>query len=185
MLKKLSYLAFGTLIACTPLADRLTLEPSPSDLELRPLVSSAMVRTVSLPTYAAVEEIPLETGNGVIAVREDVLWADDPERAVTLILTNTLGDILNTDVGPDPWPFVGLPDVSVDVRVARMLGSTDGSFTLTGQFYVAGEGRSFRDSTNAFEITVAMPDASLTGISAAQSTALLQLSEQIARTLGR
>jgi len=185
MIARLTALCFLGLAACTPLADRVAISPLPSSLELRPLVSSVMIRTASLPTYAAVEEIPLETAGGRIAVREDVLWADDPERAVTLILTRTVSDILDTDVGPDPWPFVGLPDVSVDVRVERMLGSTNGSFDLFGQFYVAGEGRRFRDSVNSFAITVAMPDPSLTGIADAQAAALLQLSEQIARTLGR
>lgn len=185
MLTRILVLAFGALAACTPLADRVALSPMPSSLELSPLVGSAMVRTVSLPTYAAVEEIPLETADGRILVREDVLWADEPERAVTLILTRTLSDILNMDVGPDPWPFVGLPDVSVDVRVERMLGGADGTFELNGQFFVASEGAQFRDSMNTFEITEPMADASLQGIAAAQSAALLQLSEQIARTLGR
>ena len=185
MLTRLMVLALGALVACSPLADRVALSPMPSSLELRPLVGSAMVRTVSLPTYAAVEEIPVETNSGRILVREDVLWADDPERAVTLILTRTLSDILGADVGPDPWPFVGLPDVSVDVRVERILGSIDGTFSLNGQFFVASEGAQFRDSAHTFEITETMADATLDSIAAAQSAALLQLSEQIARTLGR
>ena len=113
------------------------------------------------------------------------IHAGDPERAVTLILTRTLGDILNTDVGPDPWPFVGLPDVSVDVRVARMLGSVDGTFQLSGQFFVASEATTFRDSSHSFEITVPMTDATVGSIAAAQSAALLSLAEQIAATLGR
>lgn len=185
MLKRILVLAFGGLVACSPLADRVALSPMPSSLQLSPLVSSAMVRTVSLPTYAAVEEIPLETVNGRILVREDVLWADDPERAVTLILTRTLSDILNTDVGPDPWPFVGLPDVSVDVRVERILGGSDGTFELNGQFFVASEGVQYRDRAESFQITEVMADTSLDSIAAAQSAALLTLSEQIARTLGR
>ncbi|MDP5086545.1 MAG: PqiC family protein [Yoonia sp.] len=178
-------ITLGLVAACTPLADRLALSPLPSSLELRPLVGSAMIRTVSLPTYAAVEEIPFETADGLIVVREDILWADDPERAVTLILTRTLTDILNTDVGPDPWPFVGLPDVSVDVRVERMLGGADGTFELNGQFFVASEGAALRDTTHSFEITQPMADATLPSLARAQSAALLQLSEQIARTLGR
>lgn len=185
MLLRTMLLTLGLAAACTPLADRLALSPLPSTLELRPLVGSAMIRTVSLPTYAAVEEIPFETADGLIVINEDILWADDPERAVTLILTRTLSDILNTDVGPDPWPFVGLPDVSVDIRVERMLGGADGTFELNGQFFVASEGGSVRDSTHSFEISQPMDDGSLISLSQAQSAALLQLSEQIARTLGR
>ena len=57
MLKNITFLAVATLAACSAPADRLALTPAPSALELRPLVRSAMVRTVSLPTYAAAEEI--------------------------------------------------------------------------------------------------------------------------------
>jgi uncharacterized lipoprotein YmbA len=185
MFSRLLVLVIAGLAACTPLADRVALTPMSSSLELRPLVGSAMVRTISLPSYAAAEEIAVETADGLIVIREDVLWADEPERAITLILTRTLGDILNTDVGPDPWPFVGLPDVSVDVRVERMLGGLDGTFTLNGQFFVASEAAQFRDSTHSFEISEPMQDASIRSISAAQSAALLKLAEQIAATLGR
>lgn len=185
MLSRLMVLASAVLVACTPLADRVALNPVSSTLELRPLVGSAMVRRVSLPSYAAAEEIALEMADGRIDINEDVLWADEPERAVTLILTQTLGDILNTDVGPDPWPFVGLPDVSVDVRVARMLAGADGTFQLNGQFYVASEAARFRDSSHSFAITEPMADSTVGSIAAAQSAALLKLAEQIAATLGR
>lgn len=185
MLSRLMVLTIAAMAACAPLAERVALSPVSSSLELRPLVGSAMIRTVSLPTYAASEEIAIGTVDGRIAINEDVLWADEPERAVTLILTRTLRDILNTDVGPDPWPFVGLPDVSVDIRVERMLGSLDGTFQLNGQFFVASEAVSFRDSSHSFEITEPMADATVGSISAAQSAALLKLAEQIAATLGR
>ena len=185
MLKKWIVLIGIALTACTAPTDRLALKPLPSALELRPLVSSAMVRTVSLPTYAAVEEIAVVTSTGLIASNQDVLWADDPERAVTLIVTQTLADILNTEIGPDPWPFLGLPDIAIDIRVARMLAGADGVFRLTGQYYVGGDGIDFPNSTRAFNITQAMPDQSLQSIAAAQSAALLTLSEQIARSLAR
>lgn len=185
MFSRLMVLTVAAFAACTPLASRVALAPVPSSLELRPLVGSAMVRTVSLPTYAASEEIAFETAQGSIVINEDVLWADEPERAVTLILTRTLGDILGADVGPDPWPFVGLPDVSVDIRVERMLGGANGQFTLNGQFFVASEAAQFRDSTHSFEIAEPMADTSVTSIAAAQSAALLKLAEQIAATLGR
>ncbi len=104
---------------------------------------------------------------------------------MTLVLTRTLSDILNTDVGPEPWPFVGLPDVAIDVRVERMLAGADGTFNLTGQFYVGGDGIDFRNSTDSFDINVAMPNQSLPSIATAQAAALLSLSEEIAQTLGR
>jgi uncharacterized lipoprotein YmbA len=185
MLKKVMCLAFAGFAACTPLAERLALTPQPSSLELRPLVGSVMVRTVSLPSYAAAEEIPIETSAGLIAINDDVLWADAPERAVTLVLTRTMSDILNTDVGPEPWPFIGLPDVSIDVRVERMLAGADGVFRLTGQFFVGGDAIDFRNTTHTFDISEDMPDQSLSSVATAQAATLLSLSEQIARTLAR
>lgn len=185
MPKRLLFVLFGALAACSPPIDRLALNPLPSSIDLRPLVGSAMVRTVSLPSYAAAEEVARELPGGLIATNEDVLWADAPDRAVTLVLTRNLADILNTDVGPEPWPFVGLPDVAIDVRVERMLAGADGTFRLTGQYFVGGDGIDYRNTTDTFDISVAMPDQGLSSISAAQSAALLQLSEQIARRLGR
>ena len=185
MKSALPLILIAALAGCSGPIDRLALSPQPSTLELRPLVSSAMVRTVSLPSYAAAEEIALEQSGGLIATNDDVLWADDPERAVSLFLTQSLSDILNTTVGPEPWPFVGLPDVSIDVQVAQMLAGADGNFRLTGQFYVGGDGRDFRNTADSFDIRVAMADQSLASISAAQSAALVELSEMIARRLGR
>jgi len=185
MLNKLMIMAVLGLAACAGPTSRLALTPMQSTLELRPLVRSAMVRTVSLPTYAAAEEISFETADGLISSNENVLWADDPQRAVTIAITRNLADILNTDVGPDPWPFVGLPDVGIDIRIAQMLAGADGTFRLTGQFYVGGDGIDFRNSSTAFAISKPMPDQSLPSIANAQAAALLTLSEQIARKLGR
>lgn len=185
MMKHLMIVAIAGLAACTPPPERLALAPLQSELELRPLVGSAMVRTVSLPTYAAVEEIAVEGPGGLIVSNEDVLWADDPQRAVTLAITRNLADILNTDVGPDPWPFVGLPDVAIDVRVERMLAGADGVYRLTGQFYIGGDGIDFRNSSDSFAISQPMADLSLGSIATAQAAALLTLSEDIARRLGR
>ena len=185
MLKRILCITFAAVAACTPLAERLPMDPLPSSLELRPLVGSAMVRTVSLPIYASVEEIATETATGLININEDVLWADSPERAVTLVLTRTLSDILNIDVGPEPWPFIGLPDVSVDIRVEKIIAGNDGVFRLSGQYFVGGDAIDYRRTTGTFDIEKQMADQSLLSVSAAQSEALLTLSEQIARELGR
>lgn len=185
MLQRLLTLGFVALAACTPLADRLAVNPLPSALELRPLMGSVMVRTVSLPSYAAVEEIAIEVDSGLIEINEDVLWADAPERAVTLVLTRTLTDILDIDVGPEPWPFIGLPDVSLDIRVEKVIAGADEVFRLSGQYFIGGDAISFRRITQTFDIEIQMADDSLQSVAAAQAEALLALSEQIARNLGR
>ncbi len=175
----------ATLAACGASPDRLALTPLQSQLELQPLVSSAMVRSVSLPTYAAAEEISLQTPEGLISSNSEILWADDPQRAITLNIARHLSDILNTDVGPDPWPFVDLPDVAIDIRIEQMLAGADGTFRLTGQYYVGGDGIEFPNSVQPFAIDAPVADTGLTGIAEAQSAAILTLSEQIARSLAR
>jgi len=59
------------LIACTttPIS-RVELVPLTSSQSLRANVSSAMVRTVSLPTYAAAEEVAVESPEGLITTNE-------------------------------------------------------------------------------------------------------------------
>lgn len=178
-------LLVGLTAACSSDINQLALTPEPSDLELRPLVGSAMVRTVSLPSYAAAEEVPRQKADGLITSSSSVYWADAPDRAVTLVLAQTLSDILNTKVGPEPWPFVGLPDVAIDVRVSRMLAMSSGQFELNGQFFVGGDGINYPNSVQSFAISVPLPSQSLENIVSAQTTALRILSEQIARTLGR
>lgn len=185
MHKTLMILAALGLAACGAQPDRLALTPAASALQLQPAVRSAVVRTVSLPTYAAVEEIPLQSADGLITTAGDILWADDPQRAMTLAIATTLGSITGADVGPEPWPFIDLPDVAIDVRVAQMIAGADGTFQLSGQYFVGGDGTPYRNSAHRFDIRQPMADQSLGSISAAQSAAVLTLAEDIARRIAR
>ena len=101
------------------------------------------------------------------------------------MLARNLGDILNAKIGPDPWPFAGLPDVSIDVRVTRMIAGADGIFDLEGQYFVGGDGIDFTNSTNRFAVQAPITVSGATGIADAQALALLTLSEQIARKIAR
>jgi len=185
MVKRLILLSLVVLSGCATSSDRLAMIPLDSNMNLTPLVDSVMVKRVSLPTYAAVEEVAFERTEGLIASNPVVLWADDPQRAVTLALTRNLSDILNNQVGPEPWPLAGLPAVSIDVRVERMLAGIDGHFHLAGQVYIAGEGIDFPNASQQFDIAAPLVDQSLANIANAQAQALLSLSELIAQKLGR
>lgn len=186
-MKKLAILlSLGVLAACSGPTTRLDYQTPVSDVRLNALVGSAMVRTVSLPTYAAAEELSVETSPGIITADDALLWADAPDRAVTLQLAGQLDAILNATVGPEPWPFAGLPDVSIDVRVSDMLAGADGMFRLKGQTFVGGDGRDFRNSADTFDIAIPVGDVTVPGaIAVAQGEAIKQLAEQIARRLGR
>ncbi|WP_322894300.1 MULTISPECIES: PqiC family protein [unclassified Yoonia] len=185
MLQKLILVAALGVAGCSAQPDRLAFTPAASTLQLQPLVSSAMVRTVSLPTYAAVEEIPLQEAGGLITADGDILWADDPQRAITLAISTTLAQITGADVGAEPWPFIGLPDVAIDIRVTQMIAGSDGTFQLAGQYFVGGDGIDFRNTARTFDIRQPMADQNLGSISAAQSAAILTLTEQIARSIAR
>ncbi|SEM84873.1 hypothetical protein SAMN04488003_105127 [Loktanella fryxellensis] len=182
----LALAALAIAAACGNTLTRLDVPVVASTLQVNASVSSVMVRSVSLPTYASAEEIALETEPGVITSDGKLLSADDPSRAVTLSLTQSLDGILDATVGPDPWPFAGIPDVSVDVRVSEMLGSAvTGTFRLAGQYYIGGDGIDFADRSRTFAYTIPMPTADVPGAVAAQGTAVVQLAEEIARQLSR
>jgi uncharacterized lipoprotein YmbA len=186
MMKPMIFVGLTALLAaCSGNASRLDMSQIQSDLTLRAAVGSAIVRSVSLPTYAAAEELSIETPEGLIESNADILWADDPSRAVTLTLTRNLGDILNAKIGPDPWPFVGLPDVAIDVRVTRMIAGADGVFDLEGQYFVGGDGIDYPNSTNTFSVQAPISVIGPAGIADAQARALLTLSEQISRKIAR
>ncbi len=186
MMKPMIFVGLTALMAaCSGPSARLDMSPVQSNLNLRAAVGSAMVRSVSLPTYAAAEELSIETPDGLITSNADVLWADDPSRAVTLTLTRNIGDIINAKVGPDPWPFAGLPDVSIDIRVTRMVAGADGIFDLEGQYFVGGDGIDYPNSTNAFAVNTAIVGEGPAAIAQAQAQSLMTLSEQIARKIAR
>lgn len=186
MMKPLMILGLtACLAACSGATTRLDMSPVESKLNLRANIDTAMVRTVSLPSYAAAEELSIETPEGLIASDAEILWADDPARAVTLTLTRNLNDILSAKIGPDPWPFVGLPDVAIDVRVSRMITGADGMFALQGQYFIGGDGIDYPNSATSFDVKAPVTAPTPAGIADAQARAILMLSEQIARKIAR
>jgi uncharacterized lipoprotein YmbA len=186
MLKSL-YLtaALCALAACSAPTNRVEMTSLNSTLELRANVGSAIVRTVSLPSYAAAEEISIESPEGLITTNGDFLWADEPERAATLTITRHLNDILTATIGPDPWPFGGIPDVAVEVRVEEMLAGNDGVFTLRGQYFIGGDGIDYSNTARSFAFTAPLIGEGLNGVAQAQSQVILELSEDIAKRLSR
>lgn len=158
--------------------------PTSSDLRIAASVSTAMLMDVSLPAYAAAEELSLQDEAGLIRAADGLLWADEPERAVTLILNDHLNTISSATVAPEPWPLEGYPDVTIDIRVSRMLSESDGKFRLAGQYFIGGDGVSFPANAQAFAYEVPL-SGGLTGLPGAQAAALLSLAEDIARSMAR
>lgn len=143
---------------------------------------SVEVRDVTLPTYAQLEQIYVETAEGALT-SSDLLWADDPQRGATLELSRALALISQVAVASEPWPFESYPDARVEVRVEEFIASLRSSeFRLAGQYFVASlEGRG-RDRSGVFRVSVALPEeAGPAVIAAARGEAMSLLAEQIAR----
>ena len=142
---------------------------------------SVEVRDVSLPSYAAAEEIQIQRADGALVSSADVLWADDPSREVSLALSRNLAALTRAQVANEPWPFDGFADARVEVRIEDMLAVETGAFRLTGQYFVAPtSGRGNRSDYFSIEVPYD-PDGGIVAIGAARAAALLQLSQTIAR----
>jgi len=175
----------GLTANCSTPLTRVELAPLQSTLTLRAAVSSALVRTVELPTYAAEEAISVQGSDGLILSGDAVLWADDPARAATAAIAQNLASILSVVIAPEPWPFADIPDVTVEVRVTQLLTGNDGILRMRGQYFVGGDGVDYPAIVRSFAHSVALETPGFEGIAAAQSQALLALSEDIARDLDR
>lgn len=140
---------------------------------------NVQIRTVSLPAYAASEDIIIETSAGTLTELPGVAWADLPERAVTLALARDLRRITGAVIGPDPWPLDGLADRVIDLRVQEMVARTDGTFVIMGQYFISGEPARAR----IFEMSAPVLGQAPSDIARAKAVALTRLAESLASDL--
>lgn len=143
---------------------------------------SVAVAEVSLPTYAALEEIARAGPGGQVESDPDNLWADDPPRAITLALARGLSQATGATVAPEPWPFRSTPDAVLDVRVEEALAGADGRFRLEGQYFVAPEAEDRSERARLFALSVPYDVAAgYPAIAAARGRAVSDLAALIAR----
>jgi uncharacterized lipoprotein YmbA len=171
--------AFG-LSACSTPTTFVQVPPAPVTERVNIAFPSVEVRAVSLPTYAASEEIYGQGADGVLASATSARWADVPERAITLELSRNLAELTGARVAPEPWPFDARPAATVDVRFEDLLAGSNGVFRTSGQYFVSSE--SGRERSGLFRLDVpydvaAGPDA----IAQARARAILDLATLIAR----
>ena len=144
--------------------------------------SDVFVREVSLPSYAASETIFLADPNGLLTEQVTSVWADDPTRAVTLGLSQSLQAMTGARVAPEPWPFGTNPEVTVDVRVETFSPGTDGLYRAAGQVFVAPEDEEAPNRSLTFRLTAPFDvNGGQPAIAAARSNLVSQLSANIAR----
>lgn len=173
--------AAAFLSACGSTTDqRIAVPRLPVEETQRIAYRSVSLREVTLPSYAAGEDIFMADDSGLITGGAGLFWADDPGRAISLELTRYLSQITGAQVASEPWPFDEPPAARIDLRVEEMLAHADGTFRLSGQYFVASE--TGRDRARLFELSVPVPgEADIADLAAARGRAVHDLALDIAR----
>lgn len=143
--------------------------------------ASVEVKDVSLPSYAASDEISLRNAEGTLISSSDVLWADAPDRAIALELSRNLSRLTGRRIASEPWPFEAFPDARLEIRFAELVATTAGSFETSGQYFVAvSDGR--RERSGLFDLSVQFdPKGGPNAIAGARGQLILDLAQYIAR----
>ena len=152
-------------------------------MEFPGLPAAQLVRRVTLPSYASLSEIFVEGEDGAVVEAKSAIWADEPDRAITLELTRALGQITGAKIASEPWPFDAFPQARVEVRIEDMLARRDGQFVLSGQYFVAALDGSSRDRAKLFNITAPIAsDGGAPAIAQARGETVLSLAREIAKS---
>ncbi|MDO5612602.1 MAG: PqiC family protein [Paracoccus sp. (in: a-proteobacteria)] len=163
---------------------RYLVDPPTAARELPNRLGAAELRDVSLPEYAAHDEIAWQTPDGAVRSNPRNIWADNPQRAFTLVLARSISELSGATVIAEPWPLMTTPDRKIDVRVERALAQANGTYRLAGSYYVSDEtGAAGGNHARSFDIVVPLSGSGPGAVSLAQSAAITQLARQIA-TLG-
>ncbi len=169
------------LTACGGTPDRYSVAAPEVTQTSRIGFRAVEVRDVSLPAYAAADEIAVEDASGKLVSSSNTLWADSPERAVALELARHLARLSGARIASEPWPFESLPDARLEVRFESLVARADGQFRATGQYFVGvSDGR--RERAGLFDLTVPFdPKGGPQAIAVARGQVVLDLAEYIAR----
>lgn len=182
MLRLISLAALTALAACSATPDRFAVPAAPVEARSERIsYRSVEVRQVSLPTYAASEEIYVRSPEGALA-SSGLLWADEPTRAVTQELARYLTQLTGAQVAAEPWPFYEPAQARVEVRVEEMLAEGDQVFVMSGQYFVAPESSGRRDRSGLFRLSAPIgADGGALAIAAARGEVVRDLARTIAR----
>jgi uncharacterized lipoprotein YmbA len=173
-------LAIGLLMSCTGTTDRYVVTSPQATERQRIAYRSVEIRDVSLPAYAADDEIVRSAADGRL-ISDSALWADTPDRSVALELSRHLSQITGARIASSPWPFETLPDARLDVRFETFVASADGQYRASGQYFVAvGDGRPER--AGLFDLSVPFdPEAGTEAVATARGQLVLDLAGELAR----
>lgn len=180
ILKTIAGIGFALVLGACASADRFAVTSPTVTEKVRIGFASVEVRDVSLPSYAAADEIHIRKANGTL-VSSDQLWADAPERAVALELSENLSRLTDRRIASEPWPFEAFPSARLEVRFSELLATESGQFRASGQYFVAVSNGS-RERSGLFDLSVGFdPKRGAVGIAAARGQLILDLATYIAR----
>lgn len=176
-----AFIALPILTACASVPEeRIAVPRAEAPQEQRIAHASVAIRSVALPSYASGETIFTADEAGRLRETPGLLWADDPSRAMTLEVTRHLAQITGARIAPEPWPFLDNAAAEVDIRVEEMLARTDGTFRLSGQYFVTGE--TDNERARLFDLAVPIPaEHTPEDIAAARGQVVRDLAVDIAR----
>ncbi|WP_108482558.1 PqiC family protein [Oceaniglobus ichthyenteri] len=171
-----------TLAACTSTPTlRYAVPQVPAGEKIRIGVGSVEVREVNLPLYAELETIAIELPNGEVVSDENLLWADNPIRAVTQGLADALSILTRANVAAEPWPLSDYADARLEVRFSQALARANGNYQMTGQYFVTFPNGGRRDVARRFDISVPYTAGNANAIATAQGQAVTILARAIAK----
>lgn len=160
---------------------RYIIDPPDSPQRTRDQLGATELKEVSLPDYAAADQIAWQDADGSVRSSNKILWADKPERAFTITLARAISEVSGASVVPEPWPFPSPPQHRLDVRVEQALATKDGFFRLKGRYFVSAEGGGAGSHhTRVFDIAVPVDPTKPASVADAASVAITMLADQIA-----
>ncbi|SIS49344.1 PqiC family protein [Paracoccus saliphilus] len=159
---------------------RFLIDPPSVQAQLPNRLGTAELKDVSLPDYAADQEVMWQTEDGAVRSNPDSLWANSPKRGFTLALAREISDVSGATVIGEPWPLAEPPQRVLEVRVEKALAQADGIYRLSGRYFVSDEGSGGTNHARSFDISVPMASNQPSAIAQAMSQAISQLAQQIA-----
>ncbi|WP_299654821.1 membrane integrity-associated transporter subunit PqiC [uncultured Tateyamaria sp.] len=184
MIRLVAATALLFLVACgsePPTRFEAASEPTPE--RVRIAYKAVSIRDVSLPTYAATEEISSADLDGRLSSSGSALWADDPVRAITLDVARALREVSGARVAPDPWPYQSRPEATVDIRFEELIPDANGEYRAAGLYFVAPDDEDRVEHAHEFAFSIQYDvEAGFAALAAARAQLANMLVLDIAQT---
>lgn len=184
----IALLGAGLLAGCSDpeATGRYLLDAPTAGISVPNRLGTAELKDVTLPEYAADQEVAFQTADGAVRSNPENLWADTPSRAFTLSLASAISAVSGATVISEPWPLAEPPARIVEVRVERALAQADNVYRLSGRYFVSDDGLTGGGTNHvrSFDISVPMTAQGPAATADAAGRALALLAQQIATLSG-